>query len=277
MTKKRASKAVKLKNALVILLFALMFVAVMPFFFDRVTDVHMAEQLQPPSFEHLFGTDNFGRDQFERVITGMRHSLMISLTIQVISVGFGTLIGLVSGYLRGFLDGIVLYFNNITMSIPLIIAVLCAVSVMGASEFTLILSISLVESVYYGRLVRGQVVSLKERDFVLGARASGARLSYILFRHVLPGVFMPVLPLASLMIGETVVAVSVLSFLGVGVQPPTPEIGSMLNEALSHMGNAPWLMIFPGTILCLYSFWFNITGDLLADYFDPTYMIGGEK
>jgi peptide/nickel transport system permease protein len=189
----------------------------------------------------------------------------------------GTLIGLVSGYLRGILDGIVLYFNNIVMSIPMMIAVLCAVSVMGTSELTLIFSIALIESVYYGRLARGQAIGLNERDFVLGARASGASPPYILFRHVLPGVFLPMLPLISLMIGETVVAVSVLSFLGLGVQPPTPEIGSMLNEALSHMGSAPWLMTFPGLILCLYSFWFNITGDLLADYFDPAYVTGGER
>jgi peptide/nickel transport system permease protein len=277
MTSKRTPKAAKLKYALVILFFALTFVAAAPFFFGRVTDVHISDQLQPPSFEHLFGTDNFGRDLFERVIMGMRYSLMIALAVQAVSVGFGTLIGLLSGYLRGGLDEIVLYFNNIIMSIPTMIAVLCAVSVMGSSEFTLILSISLVKSVYYGRLMRGQVIALKERDFVLGARASGARLPYILFRYVLPGVFLPMLPLVSLMISETVVVISVLSFLGVGVQPPTPEIGSMLNEALSYMGSAPWLMIFPGLILCLYSFLFNITGDLLTDYFDPTYMIGGEK
>jgi peptide/nickel transport system permease protein len=202
---------------------------------------------------------------------------MIALAVQTVSVGVGMIIGLLSGYLRGVLDGIVLFFNNIILSIPVLIAVLCVVSVMGASELTLILSVSLVQSVYYGRLIRGKVIALKELDFVLGARASGASLPYILFRHILPGVFLPIIPLFTLMIGETMITVSVLSFLGVGVQPPTPEIGSMLNEALSHMGTAPWLMIFPGLILCLFSFWFNKTGDLLSDYFDPSYVVGGEE
>jgi peptide/nickel transport system permease protein len=277
MIDKYTSKTKKLKRSLLILFIVVAVVFITPFFFKQVTDVSMSEQLEPPSVRHLFGTDNFGRDLFERVITGMRHSLMIALAIQAIAASVGTLFGMLSGYLRGVLDETVLYFNNVIMSIPSLIAVLCAVSVMGTSELTLIIAISFIQSVYYGRLVRSHVVALRDRDFIMGARASGAKLSYILYRHVLPGVFLPMVPYIALMLGETIITISALSFLGVGVQPPTPEIGSMLNEALSFIGSAPWLIVFPGLILCLFSFLFNRAADLLTDYFDPTYMIGGEK
>jgi peptide/nickel transport system permease protein len=196
--------------------------------------------------------------------------------IQAISIAAGLSIGIAAGYSKGVLDGTVSYINNILLSIPSPLAAVCMVAVFGSSAQTIVITIALIESVTYARLARSRAISIRECDFAMGAAASGGSAPYVLCRHILPNVFIPMIPLVAMMIGRTIVIISGLSFLGIGVQPPTPEIGTMLKEALSFMARAPWLMLYPGLTLCGFSLLFNVAGDMLTDYFDPHYYAKGK-
>jgi peptide/nickel transport system permease protein len=246
----------------------LVLVYLLPVLFKNGNAVNMAKQLLPPGAGHPFGTDNFGRDQAQRILTGLRYSLTLALFSQIICIVLGLFIGMIAGYAGGLVDALALYLINVFMAVPGSLSALVVIVIFGSSSLTITMAISLSGWVEYARLIRGQTVSLKERDFVLGARAAGASTPYIVFRHIFPNLFLPLIPLLTLMLGHTMMTISSLSFLGLGAQPPAPEIGLMLRDSISWLGRAPWLVIFPGLVMAVCVWVFNHTGNMLRDWLD---------
>ncbi|KJF26554.1 nickel ABC transporter permease [Clostridium aceticum] len=240
-----------------------------PLLFTEWNDIDFSRQLQSPSLQHPFGTDNFGRDLLQRVFHGLRISLTLAVAIEVLSLLIGLTIGMVLGYYGGIVDELFVHVMNVLMAFPQMLMALCFMAIIGPSMMTLVIVITFLGWVSYARIVRSEVLALKQRDFILSTKAIGASDFYILRKHILPNVLIPVIPLMTLMIGHAVLIIAGLSFLGFGVQPPYPEIGLMLNEAMTFMDSGPWLMLFPGLTLAVCVFLFNSLGDLLRDYLAP--------
>lgn len=237
--------------------------------FPHGNQLDMKETLASPNGEHFFGTDNLGRDLLERTFNGLKISLALALIIQLISLTAGAVIGSAAGYFGGIADKLYVMVQNILMSFPSIIASLCLIAMLGPGIRTLIIALSLLGWVTYARLVRSEVLIIKESDFIMGAKSIGASNGYILMKHVLPNVVRPVIPMFTLMIGHTVLAISGLGFLGFGIQPPTPEIGMMIKDGVTYITRAPWMILFPGTLLTVYVLWINLLGDELREWLSP--------
>lgn len=252
-----------------LLLVLLILIIFSPTIFPESNTINYALQLQKPSAQHWFGTDEFGRDLFSRVFNGMRTSLMYSLIIEAIALTIGLAIGLLSGYLGGKVDGFFNYIMNVFQAFPTTIAAIALIAVLGTGDLTLIIVLSVMGWVAYARIVRSETLIFKERDFVLGARAAGGSSAYILGKHIFPNVILPVLPLATLMIGHGIMAIASLSFLGFGVQPPNAEIGLMLKDSATFISRAPWLLVGPGIILAMVVALINALGDAIRDKMDP--------
>jgi peptide/nickel transport system permease protein len=247
----------------------IMMVVFSAWIFPRGNSLNMEKTLAPPSAEHFFGTDNLGRDMLEGTFNGLKISLALSLSIQLISLGAGAVIGSAAGYFGGIADKFYVLVQDVLMSFPSMIAALCLIAMLGPGINTLILALSLLGWVTYARLIRSEVLTLKENDYILGARSIGASNSYILLRYILPNVVRPVLPLFTLMIGHTVLSISGLGFLGFGIQPPTPEIGMMIKDGITYLTRAPWMILFPGALLTIYVLIINLLGDELRELFNP--------
>jgi peptide/nickel transport system permease protein len=258
----------KLRAMLLALFVMLALIYLLPVLFQDENTIDMANQLLPPGIGHPFGTDNFGRDHAQRIIAGLRYSLTLAIVSQVICIALGFFIGMIAGYTGGLVDALALYLINVFLAVPGSLSALVVIVIFGSSSLAIIIAISLTGWVGYARLVRGQTVSLKERDFVTGARAAGASIPYILFRHIFPNLFLPLIPLFTLMLGHAMMTISSLSFLGLGVQPPAPEIGLMLRDSISWLGRAPWLIIFPGLAMAVCVWVLNHTGNMLRDWLD---------
>ncbi len=217
--------------------------------------------LMPPSAKHLLGTDSLGRDILSRIIYGAR----ISLSIGLISVGIATLIGLVlgaiSGFYGGFIDALIMRFTDIVLCFPVFFLILAVVAVLGPSIFNIMVIIGLTSWMGTARLVRAQILSLKEREFIQAERAIGASNSRIILRHLLPHTLGPVMVNVTLGIAGAILLESGLSFLGLGVQPPTPSWGNILIEAKSTLGVAWWITLFPGMAILLTILGFNFLVD----------------
>lgn len=237
--------------------------------FPHGNKLDMKGTLLPPNGEHIFGTDNLGRDLLERTFNGLKISLALALIIQIISLAAGAVVGSVAGYFGGIADKLYVMVQNVLMSFPSIIASLCLIAMLGSGIRTLILALSVLGWVTYARLIRSEVLIVKESDYIMGAKSIGASNWYILFKHILPNVVRPVIPMFTLMIGHTVLAISGLGFLGFGIQPPTAEIGMMIKDGVTYITSAPWMILFPGTLLTLYVLWINLLGDELREWFDP--------
>lgn len=261
------------KNYLILLIIIFIILIIMIVFsaqiFPRGNSLNMADTLAPPGGGHLFGTDNLGRDLLERTFNGLKISLALSLSIQVISLAAGAVIGSAAGYFGGIADKFYVLIQDVLMSFPSIIAALCLIAMLGPGINTLILALSLLGWVTYARLIRSEVLTLKESDYILGARSVGASNPYILLRYILPNVVRPVLPLFTLMIGHTVLSISGLGFLGFGIQPPTPEIGMMIKDGITYMTRAPWMILFPGIMITVCVLLINLLGDELREWFNP--------
>ncbi len=261
------------KNHLIMLLVVFTVLIILVIFSSRIfphgNSLNMEETLAPPGGGHLFGTDNLGRDLLERTFNGLKISLALALIIQVLSLVSGAVIGAVAGYFGGIADKIYLIVQNVLMSFPSIIAALCLIAMLGAGIETLVLALSALGWVTYARLIRSEVLILKESDYILGARSVGASNPYILFRYILPNVVRPVIPMFTLMIGHTVLSISGLGFLGFGIQPPTPEIGMMIKDGITYITRAPWVILFPGALLTIYVLCINLLGDELREWFNP--------
>ncbi len=232
--------------------------------------INLPARLQAPSAAHWFGTDELGRDILSRVIYGARISMLVGSSVVTLSLALGLVLGSLAGYYGGRLDRfLTVILMNAFLSFPGILLAIAFVAFLGSGLFNLILALSLGGWVGYARLVRGQVLAVREREFVEAARALGASDLRILTRHILPNIVQPVIVQAAIGMAGAVLAEATMSFLGLGVPPPTASWGSMLNDARSHLFDAPHLVLFPATAVMLAVLSFNFIGDALRDYLDP--------
>jgi peptide/nickel transport system permease protein len=225
-------------------------------------------RLQGPSLQHLFGLDELGRDILARVLMGARVSLMVGFVVVSVSAIIGTLIGAVSGYYGGWLDQAIGRVMDVLMAFPGLLLAIALVAVLGPSLTNVVLALATIGWVGYARLVRGQVLRAREFDYVSAARAIGAATPRILIRHVLPSAVPTVLVQSTLGMAGAMLSEAALSFLGLGVQPPTPSWGTMINGGRAHLLDAPHLTVFPGVFLALVVLGFNFLGDGLRDVVD---------
>jgi peptide/nickel transport system permease protein len=234
------------------------------------SNIDLPSRLQPPSRAHWFGTDELGRDIFSRVIYGARISMLVGSSVVAGSLLLGLILGSIAGYYGGLSDK---FFNVVVMnaflSFPGILLAIAFVAFLGPGIFNLILALCIGGWVGYARLVRAQVLSAKEKEFVEAARALGASDWRIVTRHILPNIIQPVIVQAAIGMAGAVLAEATMSFLGLGVPPPTATWGSMLNDGRAHLFDAPHLVLFPALAVMLAVLSFNFIGDALRDYMDP--------
>jgi peptide/nickel transport system permease protein len=224
---------------------------------------------QAPSAEYLLGTDDVGRDVLSRVIYGARASLMAGVISVVIAMLLGVPLGLVSGFYGGFVDELIMRFTDALLSFPFLILAVALAAALGPSLQNAMIAIGIASAPTFIRLTRGQVLAVKAEEYVQAARALGTGDTRIVLRHILPNSFTPLLIQATLTIAQAIIAESSLSFLGLGVQPPTPSWGGMLNTAKGFMAQAPWMAIWPGLSIFVTVLAFNLFGDGLRDALEP--------
>ena len=225
--------------------------------------------LSGPTAEHPLGTDEFGRDLLSRTLHGARLSLQVGIVAVLIAVAIGVPVGLVSGYLGGIFDEAVMRVVDAVMALPALVLALTIAAVLGPGIWNATVAIAVVAAPTYTRLVRGQVLSVKENDYVLAAQCIGAPTWVILMRYVLPNAFSPVIVQASLGVGFAIILEASLSFIGLGAQPPTPSWGSMVQVGFQYLEIAPWFVLVPATAIFLAVLGFNMLGDGLRDTLDP--------
>jgi peptide/nickel transport system permease protein len=226
-------------------------------------------QLSPPSVAHLLGTDNVGRDVLARVIWGTRVSLIAGLASVAIGSVAGCLLGLGAGYWGGRLDGLLMRLMDAVLSFPALVLALALGAVLGAGLGGVLIALGVVYTPSFARLMRGQVLTIRTREYVQAARLLGAADWWILQRHVLPNAATPIIVQASLSVGFAILAEASLSFLGLGVQPPEPSWGSMINAGRGYLQQAPWIVFGPGAALFVTVLGINFVGDAVRDALDP--------
>lgn len=245
----------------------------MAIFAERVapyspTDSDLSLYVTTPSFEHPLGTDDVGRDVLSRVIYGARISLSISLLSMGIALSIGTLAGLAAGYFGGIVDTLIMRITDVFLAFPLLLLAIALVAALGPSENSAFLALGIVNWPYVARLARGQVLSVKNQEFVTAARAIGATDWRIMLMHILPNMLTPLIVWGTSEVANVILAESSLAFLGLGAQPPTPSWGGMLADTRSFLLSAPWLPTFPGFAILITAFGFNLLGDGLRDALD---------
>lgn len=238
-----------------------------PYEFDAID---LRNIRKPPNMEHILGTDALGRDLFTRLLFGGRISITIGLTAALLGTSLGTLIGAPAGYYGGRIDNLLMRLTDLAYSIPTLPLIIVISAYASTQAVGIVLIIGFFSWMSTARVVRGAILSVKENEYVTAARALGARDRLIIFRHILPNIFNSVIVGATLGVGNAIIVESSLSFLGLGVSPPTPTWGNMLMDSQATMATQPWLTIFPGmailiTVLCV-----NFIGDGLQDALDPT-------
>jgi len=225
--------------------------------------------LRPPSSVHYFGTDDFGRDIFSRIVYGTRASMLSALGAAGLAGIIGIVLGLLAGYFGGYLDRFIQGVIDVAWSFPSLLLALAFVVIMEPGLTTTMLAIALGYWPQYAQVIRSEVLALREEEFVLAAYCIGARDRRILLRHILPNVIGPVIVLISLTMGYAIIVEATLSFLGLGLQPPMPSWGTMLSDARGFLSRAPWLSVFPGIAITMAVLGFNLLGDSLRDILDP--------
>lgn len=225
--------------------------------------------LQPPSPEHLFGTDKTGRDLFSRMLYGARVSLWVGFVSVGISVSVGLFLGLLAGYFKGIVDECIMRFVDVMLCFPTFFLILAVIAFLESSLFNIMMVIGLTSWMSVARLVRAETLSLREREFIHAARLSGAGTTRILLLHILPNALGPVLVAATLGVAGAILIESGLSFLGIGVQHPLPSWGNILIEGKETLGVAWWLSLFPGLAILIAVLAYNLLGEGLRDLFDP--------
>jgi peptide/nickel transport system permease protein len=230
-----------------------------------------ARRLEPPSHEHLLGLDALGRDVLSRILYGARVSLRVGFSVVLLASFAGVTLGLISGYFGGFVDTAIMRLTDILLAFPGILLAIALVAVLGPSLNNVVLALATIGWVGYARLARGQVLKVREMEYVTAAKALGARSPRVILRHVLPNIINPVIVMATLGLAGAILAEAALSFLGLGVQPPTPSWGEMLSSGRNYLGLANHLTIFPGAAIMLAVMGLNFLGDGLIDALDPKY------
>ena len=229
----------------------------------------LGSRLEPPSPQHWLGTDQLGRDIASRLLYGARISLVIGIVVVALAGIFGTLVGLVAGYAGGLVDETLMRVTEVFLAFPPLILAMAIAGALGPSLTNAIIAIAAVTWAVYARLTRGQLLSLRRREFVEAARAIGASRGRILARHLLPNALAPLMVQASFDMGAAIISAAGLSFIGFGAQPPTPEWGVMISEGRNFISTQLWLSLFPGLAILLAVGSFNVLGDGLRDLFDP--------
>ena len=229
----------------------------------------LSTRLKPPSAAHWLGTDQLGRDVLSRMIYGSRISLLIGLVVVGLAGSAGTFIGLVAGYGGGWLEEVLMRLTDVFFAFPALILAMAISGALGPSLTNAMIAIAVVSWPVYARLVRAQVLSLREREYVEAARSLGASTPHIIWQHILPNTLAPLMVQASFDMGGAILAAAGLSFIGFGTQPPTPEWGVLISEGRNYITTQPWLSLFPGLAMLFSVAAFNLIGDGLRDAFDP--------
>ena len=229
----------------------------------------LADALQPPSAEHIFGTDKLGRDIFTRVIYGARTSLTAAFSVVILIFILGTILGVMAGYFGGWVDAVIMRIADLMVSFPGMVFAMAIAGIMGASIKNAVIAVALVSWTKYARLARSLVLKVRNRDYVAAAVVTGSKTSYILRKYMVPNVIPTLVITGATDIGGMMLELAGLSFLGFGAKAPTPEWGLMLNEGRQFIQNASWMMIFPGAAIFIVVVVFNLLGDALRDVLDP--------
>lgn len=236
---------------------------------EVVIKANYGATLQSPSLQHFFGTDEMGRDILARVLHGARVSLKIALITTAISLSIGGLLGAYSGFLGGWVDGVIMRIMDIFLAVPNMLLALTIVAAFGCDLKNLMIAIAVSDIPRFARILRSTILSIKDNEFVEAARAAGARTNTIIFREILPNCLAPLIVQVSIVMAAAIITAASLSFIGLGVQAPTPEWGSMLNSARSYMRDYQYMTIFPGMAIVITVLAFNLLGDGLRDALDP--------
>ncbi|OPY52949.1 MAG: nickel transporter permease NikC [Methanosaeta sp. PtaU1.Bin060] len=231
--------------------------------------INLQERLSPPSLEHPMGTDDLGRDYLSRIIYGTRISMTAAALITMISLIIGLIVGTASGYFGGIVDETLMRIVDIMLAFPSLIITIAIAGILGPTFENLIIAMTVTGWVGYSRLIRSSVLLVKEQDFVVSSKAIGCSDLRVVFDHIVPNAIAPIVVLATLDMGNVILGLCGMSFLGLGAQPPTPEWGSMLEAGKPFMESMPTLMIFPGLMIMITVMAFNFLGDGLRDALDP--------
>lgn len=262
----RSQKTVAVSSAILLLFFLVTLLAPWISPHDPV-QVNLALKLHAPSWEYPLGTDHLGRCNLSRILYGSRVSLGFAFLIFISSLGIGLLVGAVAGYKGGWADLLLMRFCEGVMAFPNLVLVLGIVGVFGPGLWQVVLALMLVQWVYYARMFRSLVVSLKEQGFIAAARICGSSPWKIIKKHMIPNVLPPIAVMGTLEMGWAIMDISALSFLGLGIQPPTPEWGAMIHEGKAFIRSHPELMLYPGLMILFVVMTFNILGESLSDRF----------
>lgn len=263
------------RNPLILLGFTIVGVMVLLGLFAPLIATHdpedmiFSDRLMPPSSKHLLGTDDNGMDIFSRILYGIRLDLVIALVVVLLVSAFGTLLGVISGYYGGWVDEIVMRIADVFLAFPYLLLAMAIAAALGPGIFNSIIAISVTWWPVYARLARGATLSVKEMSYIESARALGGGDFYIILRHILPNIIAPILVQATLDMGNVILEAAALSFIGLGAQPPQPELGLMVSVGRGYMRDYPWVSLFPGLTILIMVLGFNLLGDGLRDLLDP--------
>jgi ABC-type dipeptide/oligopeptide/nickel transport system permease subunit len=239
--------------------------------------IDLDHSLEAPSLRHPFGTDSFGRDLFSRVVHGSRVSLTVGFVARTISLFIGLIMGVISGFYGGKVDSVIMRLADITFAFPTLLLLIAIMAVVAPGIPTLFTVLGVVGWAAIARLVRAQVMVIRKQQYVQAAESSGVGILSLITRHILPQSMSPVIVVYTMGLGMTIMAEASLSFLGLGVQPPSPSWGRMISDGIVFMRSAWWLTLFPGIMLSLTVCSLNLVGDGLRDMFDPKYVYAKEK